>query len=123
MSEITKKNQEQEEIHQRYFVAPRVDVFENQDEFLLLAELPGVKSDNLHISFHDQQLTLEGLQNTKNQEDGAVGLEFQLHDFRRTFQIQQRIDVDKIEAKLEQGVATIRLPKAPETKARTIQIK
>lgn len=112
----------QEELNERQYAIPHVDIYENNDEILVIAELPGVNAEHLQIEFHDQQLTIEGEQKGVNPEK-ALGLEFLPTHYRRVFQVQQRVDVEKIEANLEQGVATIHLPKAPETKARQIQIK
>ncbi len=120
MSQITKTAQEATD--ERFYATPSVDIFENNDEILVVAELPGVSPEKLRIEFHDQQLTIEGEQSPFDREK-ALGLEFLPTHYRRVFQVQQRVDVDKIAAKLEQGVATIHLPKAPETKARTIEIK
>jgi HSP20 family molecular chaperone IbpA len=112
----------QEATDERFYATPHVDIYENNDEILVFAELPGVSADKLRIEFHDQQLTIEGEQTAFDREK-ALGMEFLPTHYRRVFQVQQRVDVDKIAAQLEQGVATIHLPKAPETKSRTIQIK
>ncbi len=81
------------------FATPAVDVLENDDEFLLLADLPGVAKEDVNIRFEEDSLMLE-----TNKEDGE-------HVFRRRFTLGQRVQTEGIEAKLSQGVLTVHLPK------------
>ncbi|MEM1008448.1 MAG: Hsp20/alpha crystallin family protein [Myxococcota bacterium] len=117
--QTTKPSEEQ--VSSKQYIAPRVNVFENEDELLIHADLPGVLPEDLHLELNDQTLTVEGT--VKPLEEQLIHQEFQPLSYKRSFRIQQRIDLKKIEARLEEGVATIHLPKAPEVKTRKIPIQ
>ena len=113
-----------------------MDVFENSQEILLLAELPGVRPDGLRIDVDKDRLTLEG-----RRSDGHVGgrrpsggladerpgselaAEYRPVDFRRSFAVPEGIDRSKIEAELKDGVLRLRLPRADALKPRTIPVR
>jgi HSP20 family molecular chaperone IbpA len=93
----------------KYVVTPRVDVFENGDEYQIVADLPGVKKGDLSITFTRGELTIEGQHGERL--------------FRRAFTVPDGIDADGIAADLVGGVLTLCLPKAAEVKPRRIQIR
>ena len=111
-----------EKLHQRPYVAPLVDIFENGDELLLVADVPGVSNDALAIQFEKGQLTLEA-RRTDVFEGAALAAEYRPYDFRRTFVIPQGIDAAKISAELDGGVLRVHLPKAAQLKPRQIHVK
>jgi HSP20 family molecular chaperone IbpA len=93
-------------------LAPVVDVYENETELLIVADLPGVTREELDIQIDPPELRIE----TKaNDRDGS--------SYRRTFTIDERIDANKVSADLKNGVLTVRLPKAEEVKPRKIAIR
>lgn len=101
---------------QRATVLPAVDIFENKDELLIFADLPGVTKDALTINFDKGQLTLEGRPHEFAPEEGAF-------DYRRTFVVSQGIEADKITAHLQNGVLRLTLPKPAALKPRQIEVK
>lgn len=111
-----------EHVQQRSWVAPRVDIYENDDEVLLLADVPGVETKGLKINLDNNVLTLEG-----SVEDSATGEllagEYRAADFRRSFTVPTGIDESKISAKLRDGVLTLHLPKSAALKPRQIQVR
>jgi HSP20 family protein len=111
-----RENEMPEKLAQRATVLPAVDIFENKDALLILADLPGVAKDDLSINFDKGQLTLEG----RLREFGADEEPF---DYRRTFVVPQGIDVDKIAANLQNGVLRLTLPKPAALKPRQIEVK
>jgi HSP20 family protein len=104
-----------EKMPQRRTVAPPVDVFENKDELLILADLPGVAQDDVVVNLDKNQLTIEGRCPSAADEDAF--------DYRRSFVVPQGIDADKIAANLTSGVLRLHLPKAAALKPRQIQVK
>jgi HSP20 family molecular chaperone IbpA len=104
-----------EKMAQRATVIPAVDIFENKDELLIFADLPGVSKDSLAISFDKRQLTLEG----RLREFGPDEEPF---DYRRTFVVPQGIDAEKISASLQNGVLRLSLPKPAALKPRQIAV-
>ncbi|HVY46729.1 MAG TPA: Hsp20/alpha crystallin family protein [Minicystis sp.] len=102
-----------EKLQQRPTVTPAVDVFENRDELLVLADLPGVDKDDLSIALEKSQLSIRG----KRVIDGHA------FDYARTFVVPNGIDADRISAELANGVLRLVLPKSAALKPRTIQVK
>ena len=105
---------------ERQHVAPAVDVFENADEFLLVADVPGLTEDKLSIELDRGELRLEGERSYE-----SVGKEIEAHpalDYRRSFRIPEGIDADGVSAELDDGVLFVHLPKAPSVKARKIEV-
>jgi len=111
-----------EGVRQRPVVTPRVDVFENEREYLLVADLPGVGRDGLQIHLDDGELTLEGRREEKA-PGAALAAEYRAADYVRKFAVPRGIDPDKIEAALANGVLRLRLPKAEELRPRQIPIR
>jgi HSP20 family molecular chaperone IbpA len=111
-----------ERVQQRPSVAPRVDIFENDQEVLLIADLPGVEPDSLHIHLEQDQLVI----NASRQEEApgtALSGEFQNIDFHRAFLVPQGLDSDKISANLKDGVLHLHLPKSEAVRPRQIAVK
>jgi HSP20 family protein len=119
--EIQKQNRAQE-IRQRRAVAPSVDVYENADEYLVVADLPGVSGDDIDVQFDRGELTLRA-RRTSTRTDGAISREFADVDFRRTFRVPEKVDAQNISAQLEHGVLHLTLPKSPELRPRKIAVK
>ncbi|AKT37305.1 Hsp20/alpha crystallin family protein [Chondromyces crocatus] len=120
---VTNRERNQAEtIQQRPAVAPRVDIYENADELLVLADLPGVLQDGLSVHLEKGELTIEGRR--VDAARVAPGNDVAgLWDYRRTFLVPRGIDSAKISADLKEGVLSIHLPKAEAVKPRQIPIK
>lgn len=111
-----RSNQAPEKMAQRASVAPAVDIFENKDELLILADLPGVTKDDLSVHFEKGRLSIEGrLQGFAADEEPF--------DYRRSFAVPQGIETEHIVANLQNGVLRLSLPKPAAAKPRQIEIK
>jgi len=104
---------------------PNVDIVEHNDKFLLLADMPGVRSDDLDINYERGQLTIHGKVTPRQDPEKTEYLlrEYGVGDFYRSFQIGEGIDANKIEAELHDGVLTLHLPKSQELMPRKITLK
>ena len=98
------------------WLAPNVDIFENEQEILIDADLPGVSQDALTVDLHGSQLTLEGR---------SLGVDgwTQAGRFRRTFTVPEIVDPERVEAELRAGVLRVRMPKREEAKPRRIPVE
>jgi HSP20 family protein len=103
------------------FVRPRVDVFENDEEILLVADVPGVAKDSVDVRYDDGNLTIEA-KRTVASTASPLALEYRPANYRCAFGVPDGIDADKIGAKLEGGVLTVHLPK-PAKRARRIDVQ
>lgn len=114
----------------RPVVAPAVDIYENEQEYLVLADLPGVPHDGVQIRFENGELSLDasrqdGRQGDKqgDKQSDYVGTEILAADYRRLFRIPETVDSEKIDAKLVNGVLHLVLPKASKARPRQISVK
>jgi HSP20 family molecular chaperone IbpA len=103
---------------------PGVDIFETEREITLLADLPGVKSDNLSIDLRDNTLTLSADAEVE-EGPGEENLirEYETGKYYRQFTLSEVIDQVKIDAKLSDGVLRLTLPKVEKAAPRKIEIK
>ena len=121
--EVTKKEETGVETSsQLYEVVPAVDIYENNDEILLHADMPGVLKENVSVDIDNGTLSLRGVR--KLDTNGtAAWEEFTDVEYVRSFSVPQTIDVEKVEAELKKGVLRLHLPKSEAAKPRTIEIK
>ncbi len=100
---------------------PRVDIWENEKELTLVADIPGVEPDGLEIDLRDNILTIMG--KVKPEEDHRYILkEFGVGNYYRRFTLSEVIDQEQIAASVKNGVLTLTLPKVEKAKPRKIQI-
>lgn len=105
-------------------IAPALDMVENNDDFVVTADLPGVSRDNVDLSVADNVLTIKG-DKQGEQEDGNGNYyrkESWEGSFQRTVSLPQGVDADKVKAEMKDGVLTITLPKREEAKPRKISV-
>ena len=103
---------------------PAVDVLESKDWYLIRAELPGMKKEDIKVEVKNGTLTLSG---ERQSEKPAEGVEYRHTErvaakFCRSFSLPKTVKHDGIEAAYKDGVLEIRVPKAEEAKPRQIQI-
>ena len=109
---------------QQPFVVPPVDVFENEQSITLLADLPGVAREQLHVRVDGESLVLEATASTSGPQDmQLVYGEAQYPTYRRQFTLSRELDASRIEAQLRDGVLRLTIPKAEEARPRRIQVQ
>jgi HSP20 family protein len=91
--------------------APAVDVLETEDAYLLFAELPGVRRDDIQLQVRDRRLELSGRRQTLGENRNFLRMERSYGPFRRTFDLGEPVDVDGIAAVFEAGVLRVQIPK------------
>ncbi len=118
--EVEKK--EESTIPARAFI-PATDVYETDDALTIVMEMPGVAKEDLDVSVESGVLNIEGRLNFKKYEGmQPVYTEYNVGHYRRSFSLTNRIDQLKIRADVSDGVLTLVLPKAEETKPRKIAV-
>lgn len=105
--------------------APAVDVSENEEEFVVDAEVPGIRRDDLEISVTGNVLTLRGeKREEKDEKEGdAHRVERSYGAFTRTIGLPTSVDPNRVEANMKDGVLRIRIAKKEEAKPRQIEVK
>lgn len=104
---------------------PPVNVWEDENAFYVEAELPGLTRDQLHVNVtHRNQLTIQGERPGDEAETGRWHRrERGFGRFQRVLKLPTPVDADKVEAKLDNGLLLLTLPKAEEAKPRRIAVK
>ncbi|HSB65476.1 MAG TPA: Hsp20/alpha crystallin family protein [Anaerolineales bacterium] len=102
-----------------------VDLVENKDDFIVKASVPGIHPDDLDISYSDDTLTIKGeiKEDKETKEDQFHLRERRYGSFMRSIALPTKIKGDEIQASYQNGVVTLRLPKAEEVKPKRIAIK
>ena len=104
---------------------PAADVVDKGDRYHLEVELPGVKKEDVNIEIKDDSLVIEA---AKNYEKKVEEKDYHLREraygsFRRSFSLSSHIDREKIDAKYENGILTLELPKKEESVGKRIELK
>jgi HSP20 family protein len=102
---------------------PRVDIVETDNEMTILADMPGVKAEDLDIRFENGELSIFGKVTPRHDRIDFVYGEYGIGDFSRTFLISEAVDSDKICAELKNGVLTLHLPKSEAAKPKRISVQ
>lgn len=101
-----------------------MDVKAESDSFTIKALLPGVHPDDVNIQIVNEIVTISGELRADREEDGSYLLaELPSGKFHRVISLPTPLDSSKVEAELENGILTLRVPKVEEAKPRTIKIK
>jgi HSP20 family protein len=105
--------------------APAVDLYQTDDEVVVKASLPGLKSDDVQISVTGDMLSLKGEFRQENEKkERAYHMREQRYGaFERTLALPTAVVSDKAKAEFENGILTITLPKAEEVKPKMITVK
>jgi HSP20 family protein len=105
-------------------VFPQVNMTEDADRFYIRAELPGVKTDDLEMQATAKNLSIAGERKIEAENEGVRyhRREREAGKFSRIIAMPTEIDPDRIEAKMHDGILTIRVPKAEAVKPRQITI-
>jgi HSP20 family protein len=104
---------------------PSVDIEEHEEGYIVRAELPGLKQEDVKITLQDDQLVIRGEKRREAERKGSTYLRTELAygTFERAFTLSKAVQGDKIEATYRDGVLEVRIPKAEEKKAREIPIQ
>ena len=103
---------------------PAVDFLQDKDRFVLRAELPGLRREDIHVSLHEDVLTLSGERRQEKSADerGNLRSERFYGRFERRLTLPVRVDAERVSAHYEDGILTVTLPKAEEAKPRQIEV-
>jgi len=103
-------------------IRPVVDIFENENEILLHADMPGVSKKDVSVNIDNGMLSLSGVRRLET-AGTANWEEFGPIEYKRTFSVPQTIEVGKVNAELQDGVLRLHLPKSEAAKPKQIEIK
>jgi HSP20 family protein len=104
---------------------PPTDIFEDKDSIRIVAELPGVRPEDVKITCENNTLTIRGekKQVAEEKTDRVHRYERTYGAFERSFSLPNTVDTDRVQASFEHGVLTVTLPKVERAKPREIPVK
>ena len=103
---------------------PDVDIYEKDDELVLLADMPGTKGDKIDLQFEDGTLTIHAeIEPRQDEKTEYLLREYEVGNYYRTFQLSEAVEAGEITAEYTDGVLRLRLPKAEAAKPRKITVK
>lgn len=105
--------------------APAVDVFEEKDDIVVKAEMPGMDKDNIEVNLSDHTLTIKGEKKKEEEvkEENYYRMERSYGSFLRTVELPKEVHADKVKATFKNGVLEIRMPKTEQAKAKEVKVK
>jgi HSP20 family protein len=103
---------------------PAFDVFEEKDNFIVKAELPGMKKEDINVSLHDGSLIISGERQNETHSEGTevYRAERYFGKFQRAVTLPATVAADKVKAQYKDGVLTVTLPKSEEAKPKQIAV-
>jgi HSP20 family protein len=103
---------------------PALDVYEQKDNFVIKAELPGMKKEDITVSLHDGSLSISGERKseTKHEDAEIYRAERFFGRFQRTVTLPASVAPDKVNAQYKDGILTVTLPKTDEAKPKQIDV-
>jgi len=104
--------------------APAVDIYEDENQLVVTAEVPGIDEKDIEIKVEDSTLSIQGERKMEKEtkEENYHRIERAYGSFYRSFTLPNYIDQDKIQAEHQNGILKITLPKKPELKPRKVKI-
>jgi HSP20 family protein len=121
---LAKKNDKDEEYDNAVWM-PLTDVAEDKDNYYLKADLPGIKKEDVKISYSDGSLGISGerSQEKESKDKKYHRIERSYGKYYRSFNLPEQIKEDKIKAEFKDGQLSVMIPKAEEVKPKEIDIK
>ncbi len=104
---------------------PAFDISENEKEYVVTAEVPGMDAKNLEVTLSDGILTVRGekKQETEDKGENYHRVERVYGSFQRSFRIPEKLDAENVDASYKDGVLKLTLPKAEASEAKRIEVK
>lgn len=105
--------------------SPLVDISEDEKEYLVKAELPDIKKEDIKIGVHNDVLTISGERKYEKEEKGKKyhRVERAYGSFMRSFTLPEDADANKISAECKDGMLKVHLPKSEKAKPKSIEVK
>jgi HSP20 family protein len=105
--------------------APAVDLYEETDDIVVKAELPGIEKDKLEVHLTDRSLTIKGEKKKEQEinEENYYCAERSYGSFVRTLELPKNVHTDKVKASLNNGILEVRVPKTEKAKETKVNVE
>jgi HSP20 family protein len=105
------------------YFTPRVDIYEDDNELRLYADIPGARCEDIDLRYEKGELVLHAKVERRERPGQVLLTEYEEGDFFRAFTIHESIDPARIEAQCKNGVLTVHLPKAESARPKQVQVR
>jgi HSP20 family molecular chaperone IbpA len=123
-NEETKSVEKSEQTRDTQVYVPRSDVYENEQEFVIVVDMPGVSDKEIDITLEKNVLTINGyVEPYRPEKNTLTYAEYGVGDFQRRFALPNEIDAENIHAAMKNGVLQLTLPKSLIARTRKITVK
>jgi len=103
---------------------PRADIYEVDDQIVIVADVPGAEKDTIDVTLEKNILTIDAYVNSAAPEGYSLSFaEYEVGDYQRSFRLSDEIDREKIQASVKDGVLRLYLPKSDAARMRKISVK
>ena len=124
LTTVEEKRSWEEALEKESWVAPLVDIYETNDDYFLVANMPGVTKEDVKVKLEEGDLIIMGRVNFMGEMQRKYLMkEIDSSNFYRKFKLSESVDDEKIDAKLDNGRLSVHLPKVERVKPKTIEIK
>ena len=112
-------------LNDKEVLMPAINISENEKEYVITSEIPGVDAKDLDVTLTDGILTIKGEKKQENEEkeENYHRIERHYGSFERSFRIPEKVKTDKLDATYKDGVFKLSLPKAEVVEAKKIEVK
>ena len=118
------KADEMERTRDRFCYIPKTDIYETEDEIILVADIPGADQDSVDITLEKNVLSINALvDSVVHAGYDRIYSEYESGDFQRSFRLSDEVNQDNIKAVVRNGELRLHLPKAEPVKAKKIVVK
>ena len=100
-----------------------VDVTESEDEYVLTANIPGVEAEDVSVKLEDQIVSISADMSTEDEQNGYLVRERRVGKYNRNLRLGSKFEHDKVKAVVKNGVLTLSIPKATESKPRSVEVE
>lgn len=108
--------------YKRYW--PETNIYNSEEKYVVVAKLPGLNKDDISISIKDNSLKISGKKQSEKKDNVNYHIqERRFGEFERNFLLNDRVQVENIQAELKNGLLIVDIPKSPEAKPMTISIR
>ena len=124
LTKVEERRSWEEALEKESWVAPLIDIYETNDDYFLVANMPGVAKEDVKVKVEEGDLVIMGRTDFLGEfQRKYLMKEIDSSNYYRKFKLSESVDEDKIDAKLENGKLFVHLPKVERVKPKNIEIK
>jgi HSP20 family protein len=121
---VKSDNKQDVKVNKNEYILPLADIIETESEFIIEMEMPGIEKDKMDINIENDVLTIESNADFEDKcKLKCVAQDFVLQNYKRSFNLNNSVDINHISAEMENGILRLTLAKSENLKPRKIEVK